>query len=217
MPGHYEFSKESRLCANVELTKNRAAMLSPKSKTISTPVMRNISVLFVLLLIAFFLRTPAAVADTVTLTSGTVTTEASLATINVTTGAFALHYSGETSGSPTSFSINSVTSGIGLSNLTYQSFASSFFRGSVGFNNSNVTGSLTAFGSMQDMFFNQNPLFTLNFNGSGFITITTLGEVTRTQFIVTSVPEPATMIQLFTGLLATGGLITRTRLKLLRK
>lgn len=66
---------------------------------------------------------------------------------------------------------------------------------------------------MQDLFFNTNPLFVVDFSGTGFVTISDVGGLTQTRFTVspTAVPEPATLVHLLLGLFSCGGLVARRR------
>ncbi|HKU77041.1 MAG TPA: PEP-CTERM sorting domain-containing protein [Pyrinomonadaceae bacterium] len=158
------------------------------------------------------LYAPSVRADNVVLTSGSVTTLANVGTVNLTGLNFSLNYAGDIPGGP-SFGINSVSLSLGNPSVTFNGVTSAFFRGSLSFTNSSISGTVTAFNSMEDQFFNTNPIFSVTFSGSGFITITNLGAVTQTQFTVTptSVPEPATLLQLFAGLTSGGAILFRRR------
>ena len=171
--------------------------------------MKSISLSILFVLACLFLKAPAVHATPVTLTGGTVSVVANVGTISVTGNNFTLSYLGDTQGSSNSFFINTVTLSLGSPNVMFQGVSSAIFRGSISFNNSNVTGSIVAFSTMQDLFFNQNPLFSVEFTGAGSMVITNLGGPTQTQFNVTSVPEPATIVPLFVGLLSSGGLLAR--------
>jgi len=158
-------------------------------------------------------KAPAVQATPVTLTGGTVTVGSNVGTISVTGNDFTLSYAGDTQGSSNSFAINTVTLSLGSPFVTYQGVSSTFFRGSISFTNSSVTGSIVAFGSMQDLFLNQNPVFSVEFNGAGSMVITNPGGLTQSQFTVTSVPETTALLQLFVGLVSSGGLLVRRRIK----
>ena len=159
------------------------------------------------------LYAPSAYADSVILTGGSVTTLANVATVNLTGPDFSLNYTGDIPGGSSSFAINSVTLSIGSTSVTFNGVTSSFFGGSLSFTNSSITGTVTAYGSMDDFFFHTNPLFSVIFSGNGFVTITNPGGSTQTQFTVTaaSVPEPTTLLQLFVGLTSGGGILLRRR------
>ena len=174
-------------------------------------MMKSISLSFLFVLICLCVQASAVQATPVTLTGGNVTLLANVATINLTGDNFNLSYLGDAQGSSNPLFINTATLSLGSPNMTFQGISSSFFRGSLSFNNSSLTGSIVAFGSMQDLFLNQNPVFSVEFNGQGFVTTSNLGGSTQTQFSVTAVPEPATILQLFVGLLSSGGLIARRR------
>jgi hypothetical protein len=165
-------------------------------------------------LLAFGLYTPSVYADSVTLTSGTVSVLANVGTINLAGPNFSLNYTGDVPGG-SSMGINSVSLSLGSPSVTFNGVTSNFFNGSLGFTSSSITGTVTAFGSMNDLFFNTNPLFSVTFTGNGFVTITSVGGATQTQFTVTptSVPEPATLLQLFAGLASSGFIFFRRSAK----
>jgi hypothetical protein len=138
----------------------------------------------------------------VTLTGGTASTLTGIGTVNLLGSNFALSYRGEIPpGVTTAIGINSVTQGLGQPILSFNGAMPSIFTGSLAFNQSTLTGSITAYATMDDLFFNRSPLFTVNFSGNGFLTTTNIvGVGTENRFTITSTPEPATMVLLSTGL-----------------
>jgi hypothetical protein len=159
------------------------------------------------------LYAPSVYADSVVLTSGSVTTLSNVATVNLTGLNFSLNYTGDISGGSTSFGMNSVSLSLGNPSVTFNGVTSTFFGGSLSFTSSSITGTVTAYNSMDDLFFHINPIFSVTFSGSGFITITNFGGTSQTQFTVTatSVPEPTTLLQLFAGLSSGGAILFRRR------
>ena len=158
------------------------------------------------------LYAPSVRADNVTLTGGSLTTLANVGTVTLAGPNFSLNYMGDIPGG-SSFGINSVSLSLGSPSVTFNGVTSSLFKGSLNFNGSSVSGTVTAFNSMDDLFFNTNPIFSVTFSGNGFITITNLGGASQTQFSVTaaSVPEPTTLLQLFAGLSSGGAILFRRR------
>ena len=159
------------------------------------------------------LYAPSVYADNVVLTGGSITTVANVGTVNLTGPNFSLNYTGDIPGGSSSFGINSVSLSLGSPSVTFNGVTSSFFKGSLSFAGSSVSGTVTAFNSMDDLFFNTNPIFSVTFSGNGFITITNLGGASQTQFTITaaSVPEPTTLLQLFAGLSSGGAILFRRR------
>jgi hypothetical protein len=90
-----------------------------------------------------------------------------------------------------------------------------FFGGSLSFTDSSISGIVTAYGSMDDLFFHTNPLFSVTFTVAELELFSGVGGATQTQFTVTptSVPEPATLLQLFAGLTSSGVLFFRRSAK----
>ncbi|HVG30160.1 MAG TPA: PEP-CTERM sorting domain-containing protein [Pyrinomonadaceae bacterium] len=160
-------------------------------------------------LFAICLLTSPARADNVTLTGGTASTLAGVGTAHLSGGNFNLNYTGELPpGATTTVGMNSVISGFGLTNVTYAGVTSNFFTGTFSFDNAFLSGVLTAYGSMDDMFLKVNPLFVVNFGGTGFLTASNVGGSTQRQFTVTT-PEPVTLLLLGSGL--AGGAALRRR------
>jgi len=161
------------------------------------------------------LYAPSAYADNVVLTGGSITTVANVGTVNLTGPNFSLNYTGDIPGGSSFFGMNSVSLSLGSASVTFNGVTSTFFAGSLSFTNSSVTGTVTAYNSMDDLFFHNNPIFSVTFSGNGFITITNLAGVSQTQFTITaaSVPEPATLLQLFAGLTSGGSAILFRRRK----
>jgi hypothetical protein len=164
-------------------------------------------------LIFLGLYAPSVYADNVVLTDGSVTTVSNVATVSLTGTNFSLSYIGDIPGGASSFGINSVSLSLGNPSVTFNGVTSSFFGGSLSFTNSSITGTVTAYNSMDDLFFHTNPLFSVTFSGNGLVTITNFGGASQTQFSVTaaSVPEPATLLQLFAGLSSGGAILFRRR------
>lgn len=149
-------------------------------------------------------------ADNLTISSGSVSTFSGFGTVNLLGNNFSLNYTGEIPpGATTSFTMNSVTLAIGLPNVSFNGVDTRYFNGALSFNNSFIMGNVTGYASMEDLFFNRSPLFSVTFSGSGFITITQIhGSGTDTRFTVAT-PEPATLILLGSGLL--GGFAFKRR------
>ncbi len=172
-------------------------------------MLKQIALFPALALFALCLLAHDARADTVVLTGGSVTTLSGVATVNLSAPNFALNYTGDIPpGSPSAFTLNSVTQSIGFPFVTYNGTTSSFFSGSLSFNDTLLTGGVTAYATMDDMFFNTNPLFTVNFSGPGFMTVSNVGGLTQRQFTVAT-PEPVTLLLFGTGL--AGAAATRLR------
>lgn len=163
----------------------------------------------VALLMLLFVGT--AHADTVALTGGTASTLAGVGTVNLLGLNFSLHYVGEIPPGVTNMiSMNTALYSIGTANVSFNGVGSGIFRGVVSFDDSFLSGTVSAYATMDDMFFNRPALFTVGFNGYGYITVTDVGGQRQTQFNV-SVPEPNSLLLLFSGL---GGLIAFRRRQL---
>ncbi len=164
--------------------------------------MRRHSLLLAFAILLMGLSSVVVRADHVTLTGGTVSTLSGFGTVNLLGNNFSLIYTGEIPpGATTAFTMNSVTLAIGLPNVSFNGVDSRFFNGALSFNSSFLSGNLTAYATMEDLFFNRSPLFTVTFSANGFMTITQVpGGGTDTRFTVATA-EPASLILLGTALL----------------
>lgn len=161
--------------------------------------MKRLALLPLLAFIVLSFSASTANADPITLTSGTASTASGFGTVNLTGTDFSLNYFGEIPpGATTSILMNTVTAGSGM--VTLNGTTSTIFVGSLSFNNSLLTGHVSAYATMDDLFFGNAPVFTVDFTGGGFIAVTPLiGGGSRTQFTV-AVPEPITLLMFVTGL-----------------
>ncbi len=113
-------------------------------------------------------------------------------------GTFSLSYFNSEYFGPlvTSFGFQSITQGFGT--ITFLGQTTQFFTGSLSFNDSLLTGQVTAFQTLEDAF-NNNALFTVTFNGAGF-----LGATSTSHTFTVATPEPVTLLLLGSGLIAVG-------------
>ncbi len=168
--------------------------------------MKQLSLLPLLALMMVCFSAHAAKADPVVLTSGTAFTAGGFGTVNLVGTNFSLNYFGEIPpGATTTIQMNTVTAGSGF--VSFNGLSSSIFIGSLSFSNSFVTGQVSAYSTMDDLFLGNPASFTVNFVGDGFVTITPLQIGSRTQFTV-SAPEPMSLLMFITGL---GGLAALKR------
>jgi hypothetical protein len=153
--------------------------------------------LLAFIVLAFAASTASA--DPITLTSGTASTASGFGTVNLTGDNFSLNYFGEIPpGATTTILMNTVTAGSGM--VTLNGTTLTIFTGTLSFNNSLLTGHVSAYSTMDDLFFGNPPVFTVDFTGGGFMSITPLlGGASQTQFTV-AVPEPVTLLLFMTGL-----------------
>ena len=167
-----------------------------------------------LALFAVCLLAPAAHADPVVITGGTVTTISGTGRVVLSGEGFALNYFGETNPfNPLSVTINTVTLSFGSPTASFNGVTATVFSGGVTFNDSTLTGNIRAFASAEDMFFQRNPLFTIDFTGMGFLTVSLVDGSTQRQFTVAPVatPEPLTLLMFGTGLAGVAALRRRRR------
>jgi hypothetical protein len=145
-----------------------------------------------LVMLCFSVR--GANADPVVLTNGFASTESGQGQVNLQGSNFSLIYLGEIPfAASRNISMNSVTQGFGT--VSFNGITTNLFRGSLSFNDTLLTGQVSGYATLNDLLSGINPLFTTDFVGTGAVTITG----PRTQFDVSSVPEPGTMLMLVTG------------------
>jgi len=139
-------------------------------------------------------------ADTVVLFSGTAGVQVPPGSISIALnsqgGAFSLNYfNSEYPGAlTTSFGFQSISQGIGT--ISMNGSTMQYFTGSLAFTNSNLSGQVSAFHTLNDAV-NNNPAFTVMFSGNGYLTSTS-GIHTFT--VTTPTPEPTSLILLTTGI-----------------
>jgi len=166
---------------------------------------------FLLGLLTIVFSLPAtAQADSVLLTGGTVSIQVPPGQTSILVnrpGVFTLHYVNSEYAGPlvTSFGFQSITQGFG--SLTFNDLTTQYFTGSLSFNNSLLIGQLTAFRTLDDAF-NNNPLFTLNFSGEGFLVSSS-----SSRGFTVATPEPATLLLLGSGVTAAAMRARRKRKK----
>lgn len=167
-------------------------------------------------LLTIFLGLPAAVlADGLLVTGGTVSIQVPPGQTSISIvrpDVFSLTYINSEHLGPlaTVFSFQSITQGSGSASLN--GMTSQFFTGLISFDNSSLTGSLTAFATLDDAFAN-NPLFTVNFSGDGFLISSssshTFNVVAPEPNVV--VPEPVTVLLFGSGLAGLMAVVKRRR------
>jgi len=175
---------------------------------ISRNFTKRLPLLTLLALSTLCLSARIARADSVVLTDGNASTSPGSATVNLLGTNFSLNYFGEIPpGVTNTIAMNSITAGFGT--VTLNGVSSNIFTGSLTFTNSVLTGNVLAYATMDDLFFGNSPLFTVNFVGAGFVTVTPISGVgSSTQFVV-AVPEPTTLLLLGTSF--AGVIISRRR------
>jgi hypothetical protein len=172
-------------------------------------MLQRLSILFVLILVCICAEPVRA--DSVTLTGGTASTWAGVGSVNLLGGSLSVRYLGEIPpGSTNLIGFNSATSSIGLSLVQFNGINSSIFRGALSFDNHSLSGSVTAYATLEDLFLNRSPLFTVTFSGAGFVLVDSVGGLPRTTFTVAT-PEPATLLLLLSGLAGAAGIRLRVR------
>jgi hypothetical protein len=166
-------------------------------------MIKHITLALVLGFATFCFSSSSVYANNVTLTGGTISTSGGVGNVSLNGLGFTVNYLGDIpQGVVTTFGFNSALLGFGSPLVISNGTSSTFFKGSLSFNNSSVSGSLIAYGSLADLFQNQNSLFDVTFTGSGYMTTSQVDGLTQTQFAVTptsAVPEPSTLVLLLTG------------------
>lgn len=160
--------------------------------------LRLLSLCLVLLSVSVLSST--ARADSVVLTTGSVSVTVPPGQTSIMVGGsgpFSLSYfNSEYAGAlTTSFSFQSITEGFGT--VSFNGLSAQFFTGLVSYNNTLLTGQVTAFSTLNDVLLNQ-PLFTVTFSGNGVL----VSNPTSQTFNVVATPEPATLLLLSSGLAA---------------
>jgi hypothetical protein len=162
-------------------------------------------------LLTIFLSLPDTVqADAVVLTGGTVSIQVPPGQTSISIirpGVFSLSYVNSEHIGPlaTVFNFQSITQEFG--SVSLNGMTAQIFTGLLSFDNSLLTGNLRAFATLDDAFAN-NPLFTVNFSGDGYLIST---PSSHTFNVV--VPEPAALLLFGSGLGAVMTEITRRRRK----
>jgi hypothetical protein len=151
-------------------------------------------------------------ADAVILTGGTVSIQVppSQTSISVNRpGVFSLTYINPEHIGPlaTTFSFQSITQGFG--SVSLNGMTAQFFTGLVSFNDSSLTGNVTAFATFDDAHAN-NPLFTVNFIGDGFL-VSTPSSHTFDVEAPEPVPEPVAVLLFGSGLAGLMTVVKRRR------
>lgn len=154
------------------------------------------------LVFALLLLLPAAArADSIILTTGAVAIQVPPGQTSISIsnqGTFSLSYFNSEYFGPltTSFSFQSITQGFGT--ITLEGQTTQFLNGSLSFNDSLLTGQVTAFQTLEDAF-NNNAWFTVTFDGAGF-----LASSSTSHTFTVATPEPTTLLLLGSGLIAVG-------------
>ena len=163
--------------------------------------MKQLYLLPILALFVLCFSARTASADPIGLTSGSASTQAGFGSVNLAGPNFSLSYFGEIPpGTTTTIFMNTVTAGSGI--VGFNGSFSSIFTGSLSFTNSLLTGNVSAYATMDDLFFGNPAIFTVTFTGNGSMLVNAIpGAGTRTQFdVAASVPEPISFFLLASGL-----------------
>ena len=129
-------------------------------------------------------------ADSVTLTSGTVSVQVNPGQTSLNfgqPGVFSLTYLNTEFVGPLSTSLNFQSITLGSGSATLNGVTTQYFTGFLVFNNNTISGQVTTFSSLAAALSN-NPLFVVSFNGDGSLTTTTNRHVFTVQ-----TPEPMSL------------------------